>query len=240
MEKTSFPTGLPAHYNNSLVQSQMASQFMQLASIEAGRAGLVGDPAKVHASVQPYVLTASVALRDGADKVRRLVDDPTRTTVAKHEAASKVAAQTIETLQKQKANIEREAANLWESGQDTANGTFTPRASHASLDSEIRTYVREQVKLPGGMVKIREILGNFDVASVIYHSPDFLLGLTTENKLALQQSIVQRHLPDAWEKMDAAVSLQKLFPRYDETIQKVRSYFFNSSIAEQAKRRVDI
>ena len=211
-----------------------------MASIEAGRAALIGDPAKVHSSVQPYVLAASIELRDGADKVRRLVDDPTRTTVAKHEAAAKVAAQTVEALEKQKTNIQREAAILWDDGQNTANSAFTPRASHAALETEIRGWIREQSQKPDGMTKIREVLNDSDVASVIYHSPAFLLGLNPDNKLALQQKVVQMHLPDAWAKMEASMELQKYPAKYDATIAKVRSHFFNAGLADQAKRRVEI
>ena len=230
-----------AFSQSSLVHTEAASSFLQLAGTDAGRAAFLGDESQLDSGVGSNIVKAKIALRDSAQKVSALVIDPTRTEVAKHEAAQQLAARTIATLTETKAAIESRAETLYDDGVAQAEREFAPRASHSSLESEIRGWIREQASKADGMPKIRAaMLESKDVATVIFHSPGFLVGISNETHIKMRFDATERWLPDAYKRMTDSIALRELAPKYDKAINSVRSSFYNGAIAAQASKRVEI
>ncbi|MBN9462123.1 MAG: hypothetical protein J0H00_12980 [Burkholderiales bacterium] len=232
---------LAPSYTNSLVQTEAASSFLSLAATETGRKAFLGDPEKFDSGVGPDLTNAHIALRDGVETIGRLLQDPTRNDVQRHEVAGVVAARTIEVLEKSKAAIERRAEVLYGDGVAQAEREFAPRASHAALESEIRAYIREQAKEPDGPVKVRAaMLESKDVAAVIYHSPGFLVGLNDATHSKLRFEATERWVPDAYKRMTDSIALSELTPKFIKAIGSIRASFYNPTLAAKAKLRVQI
>lgn len=230
-----------ANYPNSLVQSEAATSFLSLAGTETGRKAFLGDPEKFDSSVGPDITMAQIMLRDGVDTIGRIIQDPTRNEIQKHEAAGIVAGRTVEALEKTKAKIENRAELLYSDGVAQAEREFTPRASHAALESEIRVFIREQAKQTDGPSKIRAaMLESKDVAAVIYHSPGFLVGINPETHSKLRFEATERWVPDAYKRMTDSIALRELAPKFDKAIGSVRNSFYNASLAAKAKLRVEL
>lgn len=235
------PNTLAPSYTNSLVQSEAASSFLSLAGTETGRKAFLGDPEKFESGVGPDITNAHIALRDGVDTIAALLNDATRNDVQRHEAAGVVAGRTIEALQKAKAAIESRAEVLFSDGAAQAEREFTPRASHASLESEIRAYIREQANKADGPSKIRAaMLESKDVAAVIFHSPGFLVEINGETHSKLRYEAAERWVPEAYKRMTDSVALRELAPKFDKAINSVRSSFYNPALAAKASTRVQI
>lgn len=235
------PNTFAPSYPHSLVQTPQAAEFMQMASIEAGRRALLGDTEKFDSSVGPDITMAQIMLRDGVDTIGRIIQDPTRNEIQKHEAAGIVAGRTVEALEKAKAKIENRAELLYSDGVAQAEREFTPRTSHAALESEIRSYIREQAKQTDGPSKIRAaMLESKDVAAVIYHSPGFLVGINPETHSKLRFEATERWVPDAYKRMTDSIALRELAPKFEKAIGSVRNSFYNSALAAKAKLRVQL
>ncbi len=235
------PNTLAPSYPNSLVQSEAASSFLSLAGTETGRKAFLGDPEKFDSGVGPDITNAAIALRNGVETVAALLNDATRNDVQRHEAAGVVAGRTIETLQKAKAAIESRAEVLFSDGAAQAEREFTPRASHASLESEIRAYIREQAKQPDGPANVRAaMLASKDVAAVIFHSPGFLVGINADTHSKLRYEAAEKWAPEAYKRMTDSVALRELAPKFDKAINSVRTSFYNPTMAAKASTRVRI
>lgn len=201
----------------------------------------MGDPDKFGSGVGPDITNAHIALRDGVATIAALLNNATRNDVQRHEAAGVVAGRTVEALQKAKASIENRAALMFSYGVAQAEREFTPRASHASLESEIRAYIREQAKQTDGPAKVRAaMLENKDVAAVIFHSPGFLVGINAETHSKLRYDATERWVPDAYKRMTDSIALRELAPKFDKAIGSVRSSFYNPTLAAKASTRVRI
>ncbi|HDQ4464831.1 TPA: hypothetical protein P9G65_005134 [Pseudomonas aeruginosa] len=232
---------LAPSYPHSLVQTEAASSFLSLAGTETGRKAFLGAPEKFDSSIGPDLTNAHIALRDGVATVAALLNDATRNDVQRHEVAGVVAGRTVEALQKAKAAIESRAEVLFSDGVAQAEREFTPRASHASLESEIRAYIREQAKQADGPAKVRAaMLESKDVAAVIFHSPGFLVGINAETHSKLRYDATERWVPDAYKRMTDSIALRELAPKFDKAIGSVRSSFYNPTLAAKASTRVRI
>lgn len=228
-------------YTNSLVQTEAASSFLSLAGTETGRKAFLGDPEKFDGGVGPDITNAHIALRDGVETIGRLLNDATRNDVQRHEAAGIVTVRTVEALKKAKAAIESRAELLYSDGVAQAEREFTPRASHASLESEIRAYVREQAKQPDGPAKVRAaMLESKDVAAVIFHSPGFLVGINPETHTKLRFEATEQWVPDSYKRMTDSIALRDLAPKFEKAINSVRSSFYNPAISAKASTRVQL
>lgn len=223
-----------------LVNTEGANSFMELAMTETGGKAFLGDAEQHDSQVGPDITAAHIALRQSASKVAALVEDPTRTEVQKHEAARQLADRAVTQLTKTKAAIEARAESLWATGVTQAELHFSPKADRGSLDSEIRTYLREQASKDDGMSKIREAMKDKNVAAVVYHSPSFLLNMNEANHTKLRFEVVERHVPDVYKMMTDSVALRELPAKYDKAISSVRKSFYNSALAEKAKLRVEV
>lgn len=228
-------------YTNSLVKTPQASGFIELAGTETGRKAFLGDAEKFDSDVGPDITNAHIALRDGVETISKLLKDETRSIPQRHEAAAVVATRTAEVLQKSKAAIERRADDLFSGGVAQAESEFAPRASHSSLESEIRTYIKEQAKQADGPLKVRAaMLESKDVAAVIYHSPSFLVGINSDTHSKLRYEATERWIPDAYKRMTDSIALRELAPKFDKAINSVRNSFYNPSLAAKASTRVQL
>lgn len=228
-------------YTNSLVKTPQASGFLELVATETGRKAFLGDAEKYDSDVGPDITNAHIALRDGVATIGQLLNDETRNEVQRHEAAGIVAGRTVEALQKTKAAIESRAELLFNDGVAQAEREFTPRASHASLESEIRTYIRDLSDKPEGPAKIRAaMLESKDVAAVIFHSPGFLVGINAETHSKLRYEATEKWVPVAYKRMTDSIALRELAPKFDKAINSVRNSFYNPAIASKASTRVQL
>lgn len=235
------PNTLTPSYPNSLVQTEAASSFLSLAGTETGRKAFLGDSEKYESGVGPDITNAHIALRDGVETIGRLLNDATRNDVQRHEVAGVVAGRTVKALQKSKAAIESRAELLFSDGVAQAEREFTPRASHASLESEIRVYIREQAKQADGPANVRAaMLASKDVAAVIYHSPSFLVGINADTHSKLRYEATERWVPEAYKRMTDSVALRELAPKFDKAAASVRNSFYNPTVASKASTRVQI
>src|SRR5690606_13352775 len=119
---------------------------LDTARVSSGLNALLGDPARYSASVGPEIVSSQMTVKDAANKVIALVDDPTRTDVQKHLAAKQLAEKVTTHLGKAKKAITNEAEKLKTNALNEANQQLGPRGDRGSLYSEIRDWIREQAK----------------------------------------------------------------------------------------------
>ena len=224
-----------------LVKDPAATGFLDNAQLDTGLAAMLGDPKAIDAHVAPDVQSAHMVLKDAAKKVAALVNDPTRTETAKHAAAKQLAEKVVAHLEKSKAAIEQQAEKLRQQSVVQAELELGPKSERAGLQSEIRAWIREQAKDPGNIPAIKAAAAdNPDVASVLWHSPRFLLGLAESTHEAMRMEALQARRPDLYTNLSNSVGLVKLAGKYEAAIKKVAPSFYTPSLAEQASRRVEI
>lgn len=235
------PNTFAPSYPHSLVQTPQAAEFMQMASIEAGRRALLGDTEKFDSSVGPDITMAQIMLRDGVDTIGRIIQDPTRNEIQKHEAAGIVAGRTVEALEKTKAKIENRANYLLMAGQEDAQATFRLDPARRFVHEHILAHMTNLASKPDGTAKLRQIIEeDGEAAAVFANTKPYLLNMNADNHRNLQFKIIERHAPDAWAKMQAGVALTDLAPKFDKAIGSVRNSFYNSALAAKAKLRVQL
>lgn len=224
-----------------LVNSPDATSFLDTAQLDSGLSAILGDPKAIDAHVAPDVQSAHMVLKDAAKKVAALVHDVTRTETAKHDAAKQLAQKVTTHLEKSKAALEAHAEKLRQQSIVQAELELGPKSERAGLQSEIRAWIREQAKDPGNIPAIKAAAAdNPDVASVLWHSPRFLLGLAESTHEAMRMEALQARRPDLYTNLSNSVGLVKLAGKYAAAIRKVAPSFYTPSLAEQASRRVEI
>ena len=224
-----------------LVRSPDATSFLDTAQLDSGLNAFLGDPKAIDANVAPDVASAHMVLKDAAKKVAALVNDPTRTETAKHAAAKQLAEKVTAHLEKSKTAIEQQAEKLRQQSVVQAELELGPKSERSGLQSEIRAWIREQAKDPGNIPAIKAAAAdNPDVASVLWHSPRFLLGLAESTHEAMRMEALQSRRPDLYANLSNSVGLVKLAAKYEAAIKKVAPSFYNPELAAQASKRVEI
>lgn len=224
-----------------LVKDPNATSFLDTAQIDTGLSAMLGDPKATDAQVAPDVQSAHIALREAAKKLSALVNDPTRTEVQKHAAAKELSQKVANHLEKSKAAIEQQAEKLKATAMAQAELHLGPKPDRSALQSEIRSWVREQAKDPGNIPAIRAAMAdNDDVAAVLWHSPSFLVGLAPSVHENLRLEALQSRKPDLYTSLSNSVGLSKLAGKYEAAIRKVATSFYNPELAAQASKRVEI
>lgn len=220
-----------------------ANQWLELAGTVTGSVALLGgDPDKYSdAEASAALLNAQIAVRDGIGTIERLAKDPTRTDPQRHEAGGKVSGKTLETLARSKATIESRITALHAAGAEEADRAFAPNLSRSHLDAQIMQFIREQAKLPEGVVKLHELVKtNRNVAAVVYQSEGFLLGLADQTHTTMRFDAIEAHVPTAYKKMVDSVAMHELPGKLADAMAKVKSSFHNAAIAAQTALRVDV
>jgi len=224
-----------------LVQDPDAQHFAQQATTEVGRKVLLGDREKLDDYAHNAVTSAHGWLADGVKKIGALVNDPTRNDVLKHEAAKVVADRTIEGLQQTQKVLENRASTLHTEAHQMVEQRFTIDPVRASIQSEIRGWIREQSKNEDGLLTIRQAMrSDPEVACVIYHSPHFLMNLASNVRDNMRIEAIEAHVPAAYKKLEASIALADTAAKYPKAIAGVRRSFYNAGLAAKAAQRVQI
>lgn len=224
-----------------LVRDPAATSFLDTASVDTGLKAILGDPQAVDAHVAPDVTSAHITLKDAVKKVAALVNDPTRTLVDKHIAAKQLADKVVSHLEKTKTALEAQREKLKASAMAQADVHLGPRSERAGLQSEIRSWVRDQAMTPEGLLHVKQAMqDNDDVAAVLWHSPSFLVGLAPSVHEELRIEALRSRRPDLYTNLSNSVGLAKLADKYAAAIRNVPRSFYNAEQAAQANKRVEI
>ena len=224
-----------------LVNDPAAVDFLDLANVPSGLNAYLGDPDKSDPMIGADIKGAQIELQHAVKKLQGLAVDPTRTEVDRHIAGKKLASRVIERLTATKTAIEKRAKELESSAIADANFALGPRADKAGLHSEIRDFLLDHARRPDGLAKIREALAeSSEMASVLWHSPRFLTGLSEASFETLRVDALKSVRPDLHANISNAIGLTKLAEKYVTAIGKVTRSFYNEQMAKQATRRVEV
>lgn len=222
-----------------LVQSETAVKFINQMKLDVNRRVHLGDPTK-HKTVLNYVTAAHTAMTQGIETIEALGGDMTRSEPERHDAGRKVAARTIEALQRSQASIRAAANNMLKEGNDAINAQFAPDPLRAGLDSEIRSWVRDKAKA-GDVAAIKEQVKALpEVAAIIYHSPRFLLDLALDVHESFKLDAVEKYASQHIDTVSEGMELAKLADKYGPVIASINASFYNAAVAEQVKSRVEV
>ena len=64
--------------------------------------------------------------------------------------------------------------------------------------------------------------------------------MSNETHTSLRFETIRRFAPDAYAKMEKSAKLTELAPRYDSALRNVRVNFYNQTLADKAKLRVEV
>ena len=225
-----------------LVNTPNAEKFLTLANTNAGLRAMLGDAdADKFKGMGQTITDAQEVLRKGVERAVALVQDRTRTDVAKHAAAKQIAESTAKQLAFQRNQIAAKAEDLMQDGQAVADAFFEMRGERSAIDAQIMDWVKDQAGKDGGVAQIRKTaMEEPQLAAVLYNAPNFLLGINEKSHAKLRLDVVEKHAPTAYKAMDQGVELQGLVPRYDKAIAGIHSSFYNPTIADQAASHVEV
>ncbi|MGY6120459.1 hypothetical protein ACW9YQ_27875 (plasmid) [Paraburkholderia strydomiana] len=229
-------------FNKSLVTSEKSQRMLQMLGTDAGRKAYLGDTDAMETGAKVYALNAHIATRDAVAKVVALVDDKTRTEPQKHDAARKVANQTIDVLTKVQTQLkERGDMLLNGAGRDIDSFFANSTASDPGIRSDIRNWIKETMKTETGVATVRAAAEkDVRVAAELYESPTFLTGVTDNFRLDVTTQAVIKLYPDAAKQLEDGAALKDVAASYDKIIQEIPVHFYNPVIAEQATTRVEV
>jgi hypothetical protein len=222
-----------------LVKSPEATELFSMPDTK--RKIMLGDPDKLDSSVHAVVVAAHNAVGDGRTKIAALVGDKTRNDVQRHAAARTVAERAIGVLESAQKQLSAQARRMNQDATDTVNQSFAADPNRASIQSEIRGWIREQAKSVEGLAKIREAMkASAEVGAILFHSPHFLLGLADSVRTSMMMDAIEKHLPKAHAMFEAGIALEGAAAKYPAAMATVRRTFFNPALADQAKTRVEV
>jgi hypothetical protein len=222
-----------------LVQTEEATDFFSQPDVL--RKVMLGDPDKVDETVRTAVVAAHNAVGNGMLKVAALTQDKTRTEVQRHAAAGTVAEQTAAALAQTQGLLNATADRLQREAGTMIEQTFALDANRASIESEVRSWVREQASKPEGLATIREAMKeDRTVATVLWHGPTFLLGLAPAVRENMRIDAIEYHVPKAYKALESSNALKETATKYTAAIAKVRRTFFSKALADQAATRVEV
>jgi hypothetical protein len=225
-----------------LVNSPKAVEFIDFMSLQAGRTSQLGDSSQfsdVHPAFNA-LNNANAQFEYVLPKIKGLVEDTTRTLPQRHDAARQFANRTEAVLNDTRATLLKEAQNAHNDALEIIESNFAPNPMRASIQSEIRGWIRSNADTEGGIGKIREALErNSEVAAVIHHSPDFLLGIGENTRSNMAVSGVEAHLPNASKLMLRSAALSKVAEAYPQIIRSVHASFYSAGVADQMSSRIE-
>jgi hypothetical protein len=135
-------------------------------------------------------------------------------------------------------------AQFWgfnQRGTLEADAEFGPHYSRSALESEIRTWIRSEAAKPDGIGKVRELMAtNRDVANVIWHSPNFLVGIQEDLHQEYRYRVMKTFSPDTYAKVAESVELRNVGPKLDTAIANVKRSFYSPALAAEAATRVEV
>ncbi|MFT3973421.1 MAG: hypothetical protein QM699_08220 [Amaricoccus sp.] len=223
-----------------LVNSEKAANTLVALQTNSGLRARFGDPQKLPAVA--HELT-SLHTHVGAyvESVVALAKDATRTEVAKHAAAKELAQRTIKAIGDTAEALKTRAAILQSDGQSKADHFFAPQPGYSHIESEIRTWVREQVKSETGFGKVLSLAKEDKIlASVIYNSPYYLNVPAPDLQAKMQLDMTEHFIPEAFALVKESVEIEATASRYDETAREINAAFYTPALADKANTRVEL
>lgn len=225
----------------TVANDEFSDNWTSTHNTESQRLASLGDPQRFNDEALNPITHAHDALKDGLKTLRNLVADPTRTEVSKHAVAKKVADRVVGTIETSAASIAATARSLNNRAAAVVEDVLAIDPNRVSIHSEIRGYIRETAKVEGGIGTIRKaMVDNLEVASVLYQSPNFLLGLPDEVRMNLVAEGIEKHAPKAGRFLADADALSALAIKYGHVAKAVPRAFYNNALADQAKLRVEV
>lgn len=207
-----------------------------------GRNASLADPAQFKDVPQAYnaIVAAHEEFKYTLPKIAALTDDPTRTLPELHHVGRQFANRTGEVLNKTYNTLSNAAAEANTEANEIIDNSFAADPDRASIQSEIRSWIRESARTEGGMATLRKAVEtNAEVAAVVFHSPDFLLGIGEATRQNLAFDGVVEHLPAATALKARSAALTKAASAYPQLIKSVHASFYNAGLADQMARRVE-
>jgi hypothetical protein len=224
-----------------LVNDPMSVEFLDSCQLDSTLKVLLGDPESVDTMVRPEFLSARLELQVAAKKVAGLAQDPTRTDVAKHHAGQKLGEAVVAKLAKARAALEQRADHLEKDALHQADLVLGPKADRGHLETEIRDWLWEIAKKPGGLEKIKKAMAESeDLARILWHSPRFLTNLSEETHQTLRFEALRSRQPELYANLASAMHLTKVAAKVENVIHKSKTAFYNTAIASQAAKRVEV
>jgi hypothetical protein len=223
-----------------LVNDPQAVEALVSLQLDAGMRARFGDPER-YASMGERLSELHSVVKQNASRVVALAKDETRTEVTKHGIAKDLAERSTQAIQKVAVEIRAKVENLQYRGHAMAEEAFAPRSGYSQVESETRQWIREQVKTPEGMAKVSELAKkDATVASIIYHSPNYLVGINEATHKRMQVDAIERFVPKAYEAINESIELERLVGRYEKSVSDIHRSFYTPSLADKVATRVAI
>ena len=220
-----------------LVDSPDANKFRTNAKLATWHNVWFGDPAKMPKEVHGFMKGASNALHAGLDKVAALADDPTKTTVVRHETAKMVAEKTIAAILDNKGRQEAAGHAMMAEANDAINATFALNESRAPIYERIINWINSK---SGDTRAIREAMKQDpQIVTVLSNYPPYIFDLPQDVCRKIATEGYMHHTPEAAEKLLTGQHVIDAAKGYDRAVKGVRASFYNETVAAQAGKRVD-
>lgn len=199
----------------------------------------LGDPDRLTAASTSISTAIEFVLRN-AELVSKLPGDMTRPSAPEKAAAAReLAHRSMAMLRITASTLKDKSKALSDRSQEEARRALG--LSNDRLESEIRQYISTSVKTADGMAEVSKLArSNAKVASVIYGSPHFLLGLSSDLANKMKFEMIEHWCPDAYADMEMVAELERVIPGYDRLEREIGSTWFSPALAAQADTRVNI
>jgi len=220
-----------------LVDSPDANKFRANAKLASWHNVWFGDPSKMPKEVHGHMKRASDALHAGLNKVDALADDPTKTTVVRHETAKKVAENTIAAILDAKGRQEAAGHAMMAEANEAINEAFAFDANRSPIYERIINWINSK---SGDTQKIREAMKQDpQIVAVLSNYPPYVFDLPQDVCRKIATEGYMHHTPEAADKLLSGQRVIDAAKGYDRAVKGVRASFYNETVAGQAAKRVE-
>ncbi|MCB2095727.1 MAG: hypothetical protein KDE11_15095 [Rhodobacteraceae bacterium] len=201
----------------------------------------LGDPEKLP-SVKNDLEALFSKVTATTEKAQKLAGDRTRNKAQQHMAAHELAVQLSSDLRRHAQIFGKKANELKDDGQAVADEILGPRDQYGYLQSEIRGWIRDQIKTPEGMQKVSNAYKvDLQVASTIYSSPSFLMDMTDQLHSNMRLKAVELFAPSGFKLLNEGVELADKVQNYERVVGDVHSSYYSHEVVEAAQAsRVEV
>jgi len=201
----------------------------------------LGDPVKLP-SVKNDLEALFSKVTATTAKAQALAGDRTRNKAQQHMAAYDLAVQLSSDLRRSAEAFKSKSNELKDDGQAVADEILGPRDNYGYLQSEIRTWIRDQIKTPEGMQKVSNAYKvDLQVASTIYSSPSFLMDLSDQLHSTMRLKAVELFAPTGFKLLNEGVELGDKVQNYERVVGDVHNSYYSQELVEAAQAsRVEV
>lgn len=195
----------------------------------------LGDPAKLP-SVKSDLEGLFGKITDTTEKVRRLAADRSRTKTQAHMAAEQLATDLSSDVRRYAQLFDRKAIDLQDEGQKETDRVLGPRDQYGYLQSEIRGWIRDQVKTPEGMQRVSDAYkSNLQTASAIYSSPHFLIDVSETLHTTMRLKAVELFAPKGFKLLNEGIDLAGKVKNYETVVSRIHQSYYSGELVAAAK-----